>query len=136
VRPETLHLIADGDPRIAAFAGLTPNSFSLGLDPTDGTKNRYRPVKYPQGTLYLDGKVNVARSINNIDPMIAPQTGRRCRCNGNPAFLFLNHPVHGGGAFMHLTNLVVDPGVIQDPLGGAMFAGIDARHVADIARFL
>ena len=67
--------------------------------------------------------------------MIAPQTGRCRRCNRNPAFLFLNHPVHGGSALMNLTDFVVDPGVIQDPLGGGCLAGIDVRHDADIARF-
>jgi hypothetical protein len=37
---------------------------------------------------------------------------------------------------MHLTDLVIDPGVIQDPLSGGCFAGIDVCHNADIARFL
>ncbi len=34
---------------------------------------------------------------------------------------------------MRFADLVVDPGVEQDPFGGRRLAGIDVRHDADIA---
>ena len=34
---------------------------------------------------------------------------------------------------MNFTDLVVDPGVIQDALGGCGLAGVDVRHDADVA---
>ncbi|MNT78625.1 hypothetical protein D3C72_2178760 [compost metagenome] len=62
-----------------------------------------------------------------------PETGSRRRSNGDAAFLLLFHPVHGGGAVVHFAQLVTDPGVKQNPLGGGGFAGIDMRRDADIA---
>ncbi|OLL97651.1 hypothetical protein Ae406Ps2_4633c [Pseudonocardia sp. Ae406_Ps2] len=34
---------------------------------------------------------------------------------------------------MDLTDLVVDPGVEQDPLGGGRLTGVDVGHDADVA---
>ena len=38
------------------------------------------------------------------------------------------------GAFVHLADLVVDAGVVEDPLRNGRLAGIDVRHDADVAR--
>jgi hypothetical protein len=35
---------------------------------------------------------------------------------------------------MDLTDLVVDPRVVEDPLGGRRLTGIDVSHDADVAR--
>jgi hypothetical protein len=34
---------------------------------------------------------------------------------------------------VHFTDLVVNPGVEQDPLGGSGFARVDVRHDPDVA---
>src|SRR5207248_236099 len=54
--------------------------------------------------------------------------------DGDPALLFLDHPVHGGGPLMDFPDLIVDAGIIEDALGGRGLAGIDVGHDADIAR--
>src|SRR5690242_19358703 len=60
--------------------------------------------------------------------MIVPgATGRR-RGDGDSAFLFLSHPVHGGRAIMNLTDCIVDASVIQDTLSRCRFTGIDMSH--------
>ena len=41
--------------------------------------------------------------------------------NGNTTLLLLLHPVHGGGAIMHLTNLVADTGVEKDTFSSQSF---------------
>src|SRR5690606_38736772 len=46
--------------------------------------------------------------------------------------LLLLHPVHRGRALVHLTDLVVLPGVVQDALGGRGLPGIDVGHDADV----
>jgi hypothetical protein len=62
-----------------------------------------------------------------------PETGGRCRSNGDAAFLLLLHPVHGGGAIMDLTDLVIDAGVEKDTLGRGRLAGVDVCADADIS---
>src|SRR5271169_2494012 len=68
--------------------------------------------------------------------MIVPEAGCRGRGNGDPSFLLLLHPIHRGCALMHLTDLVVDTRVIEDPLSRRRFAGIDVRHDANVSCFL
>ena len=62
-----------------------------------------------------------------------PKAGGGRRGDGDAALLFLRHPVHGRRAVMHFTQLVADPGVKQNPLGGGGLAGIDMRGDADVA---
>ena len=78
----------------------------------------------------------MARRVDNIDPMIAPETGGRRRSDRDATLLLLHHPVHSRSTFVHFTDLVIDPGVIKNPLSGGGFARIDVRHDADIAGFL
>src|SRR5918995_582655 len=66
--------------------------------------------------------------------MVAPEAGRRRRRDGDPALLLLLHPVHHGGAFVYLADLVRNSGVEQDALGRRRLSGIDVRHDADVAR--
>src|SRR5690606_16220632 len=47
--------------------------------------------------------------------------------------LLLIHPVHGGGTFVGLTELVAAARVIKDALGEGGLAGIDVSHDADVA---
>jgi hypothetical protein len=68
--------------------------------------------------------------------MVVPETCSGGGRNRDSALLFLLHPVHRGGAFMHLTDLVVNTGVIENPLCGGRLAGIDVRHNADVSRFV
>ncbi len=62
-----------------------------------------------------------------------PEAGGSRGGNGDPALLFLRHPVHGSGAVVDFAQLVTDPGVKQNPLGRRGFAGINVRRDADIA---
>src|SRR5262249_13718452 len=58
------------------------------------------------------------------------------RGDRDAALLLLDHPVHGRSALVHLTDLVRDPRVIEDPLGGRRLTGINVSHDADVARLL
>ena len=74
----------------------------------------------------------MARGINDIDPVVSPQTSGGSGSNRNASFLLLDHPVHGRRPLVHLANFIVDPSVVQDPLGGGGFTGINMSHDADI----
>src|SRR5262249_39675222 len=74
---------------------------------------------------------------DDIDPIggavSVPETGGRGRGDRDAPLLLLLHPVHGGGALMDLTDLVVLAGVIKDALGRCRLPGIDVGHDADVA---
>jgi hypothetical protein len=73
--------------------------------------------------------------IYDIDAVIFPETGGRSRGNGNPSFLLLLHPVHGGSTIMNFTDLVGNASVIENTLGGGRFTGIYVGHNTDITSF-
>ena len=68
--------------------------------------------------------------------MTFPDTGGGGGSNRDTAFLFLHHPVHGSGAFVHFADLVRLTRVEQDTLGGRRFAGVDVRHDTEVSGVL
>jgi hypothetical protein len=95
-------------------------------------KNRDGPVQYTQGTLYLCGKINMTRSVNNIDLVVSPiSCSRRALYRYSP-FLFLFHPVHDRFTVIHLANAVALSGVKENTFSSSGFTGINMRHYADI----
>jgi len=62
-----------------------------------------------------------------------PETGGRCGSNSNTALLLLLHPVHGGGAIMHFTDLVVHTGVKQYALSRGGLTSVNVSGNTDIA---
>src|SRR5262249_22965971 len=88
--------------------------------------------QHAQGALYLDGEVDVARRVDDVDLMIPPEARGRRGGDRDAALLLLLHPVHDGGALMDLAALVAHPGVEEDPPGRGPLARIDVRHDADV----
>ena len=88
------------------LVGLAPDRLGLRLDAGDRVEDRDRAVEHAQRALDLDGEVDVARRVDDVDPVVVPETGRRGRGDGDAALLLLLHPVHGGGAVVDLADLV------------------------------
>src|SRR5260370_36433020 len=78
----------------------------------------------------------MAGRVDDVDPVIAPVAGGGGGGDGDAALLLLLHPVHHGGAFVDLADLVADAGVEKDALGGRGLARIDVRHDADVSAAL
>jgi hypothetical protein len=95
-----------------------------------------RAVEHAQRALDLDGEVDVAGRVDDVEALAVPERGGRGRRDGDAALLLLLHPVHRRGAFMHLADLMALAGVVEDPLRGRGLAGIDMSHDAEIAVFL
>src|SRR5580658_2105581 len=131
--PDAVHLVDEADAGHAVPVGLPPDGLGLRLDAGDGVEDRDRTVKDAQRSLDLHGEVHVAGRIDDVDGVAEPARGGRGRRDRDAAFLLLLHPVHGGCALMDLTELVVDAGVEQDPLGCRRFARVDLRHDPDVA---
>ena len=50
----------------------------LRLDTADGAEDKDRTIKHPQRPLNLNGKVDVAGSVDDVDIVISPGTVRCC----------------------------------------------------------
>ena len=131
-----VHLVDEGNAGNVVFVCLTPNCFRLGLYPSNGTENRDGPVEHPERPLDLNGKIHMARGIDDIDPIIAPQTGGSRRSDRYPPLLLLDHPVHRGGSLVHFTDLIVDPRIVENPLSRRSLPRINMGHDADITSLI
>ena len=115
------------------LVGLAPHRLGLGLHAGHGVEDGDGAVEDAQRALHLDGEVDVARGVDDVDPVVAPRAGGGGRGDGDAALLLLDHPVHGGGAFVDLADLVVAPRVIEDALGRGGLARVDVGHDPDVA---
>ncbi|MNZ62489.1 hypothetical protein D3C78_806140 [compost metagenome] len=136
VRALAVHLVDIGQTRDVILVGLAPHRLGLRLYTVGTAEHHHGAIEHAQRTFHLDGEVDVAGGIDDVETVLVgellgralPEGRGRRRGDGDAAFLFLGHPVHGRGAIVHLAHLVVDPGVEQDALGGRGLAGI---HVGD-----
>ena len=76
--------------------------------------------------------------VDDVDLMIAPFAISRRRCNGDAAFLFQFHGIHGGPHPIFTLDVMdgMDAlGVIQNSLGQGGFTGINVGTDANISDF-
>src|SRR5208282_4248668 len=132
IRTHLIDLVNETNSRNAVLIRLPPNFFRLRLYPVHRVKHGDRAVEHAQRALDFGGKVDVAGGIDNVDPDVAPGTGRRRRRNRDAALLLLLHPVHDGRAFMHLADTVRLSRIKQDALRRRGLPGIDVGHDADV----
>ncbi len=133
VGADAVHFVDEADPRHVVLVGLAPHRLGLGLHAGHGVEHGDGAVEDAQRALHLDGEVDVARGVDDVDPVVAPRAGGGGGGDGDAALLLLDHPVHGRGAFVHLTDLVVAPRVIEDALGRGGLARVDVGHDPDVA---
>ena len=78
----------------------------------------------------------MAGSVDEVDLVnlahVVPEGRGSSGGDSDTPLLLLNHPVHGSGSVVDLTDLVRFPRVEQDTLGRSGLSGIDVRHDADV----
>ena len=136
VGADPVHLVDVGDPRHAVLVGLAPDGLGLGLDAGDRVEQRDRAVEHAQRALDLDREVDVARRVDDVDPVAVPLAGRGRGGDRDAPLLLLLHPVHHGRALVNLPHLVGPTGVIEDALSRRRLTGVDVGHDPDIASVL
>src|SRR5216683_3344495 len=130
---DPVHLVDEADPGHAVAVRLPPDGLRLRLHARHPVEHGDGAVKDAQRALDLHGEVDVTGRVDQVDRVVPPDGGGRRRGNGDAALLLLLHPVHGGGALVDLTDLVVDAGVEQNSFGCGGFARVDMRHDPDVA---
>ena len=133
VGADLVHLVDEDDARHVVLVGLAPHGLGLRLDALVAVEHAHGAVEHAQRALDLDGEIDVAGGVDDVQPLVAPEAGGRGGGDRDATLLLLLHPVHGGGALMDLADLVRLAGVIEDPLGGRGLAGIDVGHDAEVA---
>ena len=134
VRADAVHLVDEAEARYAVLVGLTPHRLGLGLDAGHRVEHRDGAIEDPERPLDFGREIDVAGRVDDVDAVIAPEAGGRGGRDGDAALLFLLHPVHDRRALVHFAELVGDPRVEEDALGGRGLTGIDVGHDADVPR--
>ena len=130
---DPVHLVDERDARHVVAVSLAPDGLALRLDAGDGVEHGDGTVEHAQAALHLDGEVDVARGVDDVDAMVTPEAGGGGGGDGDSPLLLLLHPVHRGGALVDLADLVVDAGIEKDALGRGGFARVDMRHDPDVS---
>ena len=137
VRADLVHLVDEADARHAIPVGLPPDGFGLGLDAFLGIEHRHHAVEHAKRSLHLDGEVDVAGGVDQVDlvgpPAKLPWAARGCGLDRDAPLLLLLEEVHGGGALVHLADLVAAAGVVEDALRHRGLARVDVGTDADVA---
>ncbi|MNJ36193.1 hypothetical protein D3C77_309720 [compost metagenome] len=136
-----VHLVDVGHARHVVLVGLAPDRLRLRLDAIGATEHHHCAVEHAQRALHLDGEVDVAGGVDDVEAVLVgellgrtlPERRGGGGGNGDPAFLFLGHPVHGRGTVVHFAHFVVDPGVEQDAFGGGGLASVNMGNDANVA---
>ena len=128
-----VHLVDEAHPRHVVLVGLTPHRLGLGLDAGDRVEHGDGAVEHAERTLDLDGEVDVARRVDDVDAVIVPVGGGGRRRDGDAALLLLGHVVHDRRALVDLTDLVGLAGVEEDALRRRGLARVDVGHDPDVA---
>ncbi|KAF1003177.1 MAG: hypothetical protein GAK36_00297 [Pseudomonas sp.] len=128
----TVHLVHVNDTRNTVLVGLTPYGFGLRLNAGGAAEHNDSAVQYAQGALNFNREVYVAGGVDDVYAVLVvlaartfPEGGDRSGGDGDTTLLLLHHPVGSGGAVMHLTHLVAETCVEQDPLGSGGLARIN-----------
>ena len=115
------------------LVGLAPHRLGLRLDTGDRVEHRDRAVEDAQRPLDLDGEVDVAGRVDDVDLAVVPLRGGGGGGDRDAALLLLDHVVHHRGAFVHLTDLVGATRVVEDALGRRGLTRVDVSHDPDVA---
>jgi hypothetical protein len=140
VRAGAVHLVDEREAGHLVLVGLAPDGFRLGLHATHGAIDHAGAVQHAHRTLDFNREVDVSGGVDDVDAVLGasqvhalPEAGRGSGGDRDATLLLLLHPVHRGGAVVHLTDLVVHTGVVKDAFGRGGLAGIDVRRDTDVA---
>ena len=130
---DLVHLVDEHDARHAVLVGLAPDGLRLRLDALIAVEHADRAVEHAQAALDLDGEVDVAGRVDDVEALVVPEGGGRGGGDGDAALLLLLHPVHGRGAVVDFADLMGLAGIVEDALRRRRLSGIDVSHDAEIS---
>ena len=133
VRAGAVHLVDERDAGHVVPLHLAVDGDRLRLHARHGAEDQHRAVEDAERPLDLDGEVDVAGRVDDVDLLVAPVDGGRGRGDRDPALLLQLHVVHHRAFALDLLDHVDAAGVEQDPLGQRGLARVDVGRDPDIA---
>ncbi len=92
VGADLVHLVDEADARDVVLGGLPPDGFGLGFDAFLAVEDGDRAVEHAQRAFHLDGEVDVAGRVDQVDrvafAVAVPGTGRGGGVDRDAALLF------------------------------------------------
>jgi hypothetical protein len=114
-----------GDPEALQRAHQHPG---LRLDALDGRDDQDRAVEHAQRALHLGDEVRVPRGVNEVHADVADRERDDGRFDRDPTLPLERERVGLGVPVIDPTDLVDDPGGVQQPLGQARLPGVNMRQ--------
>ena len=115
------------------FVGLAPHGFGLGLDSSDGVEDDHAAIEHAQAALHLDGEIDVAGGVDEVEVVAYPVAGGGGGGDGNATLALLGHEVHHGRAFVDLADLVGAAGEVENALGHGGLTRVNMGDDAEVA---
>ena len=129
-----VHLVDERQPRHVIALHLAIDGERLRLHAADGAEHQHRPVQNAEAALDLDGEIDVARRVDQVDRVVFPLDGGGGAGDGDAAFAFEIHIVHRGPPFpLDLLDAMDAAGIVENPLAQGRFARVDVSRNADIS---
>ena len=128
-----VHLVDERQPGDAIPLHLAVDGDRLRLHARHGAEDQHGAVEDAERPLDLDGEVDVARGVDDVDLLVVPLDGRRGRRDRDAALLLQLHVVHLRAFAPDLLDRVALARVEQDALGQRGLARVDVGRDADVA---
>ena len=132
-------LVDEGDARHLVALHLAVDGDRLRLHAGHRAQHQHGAVEHPQRALHLDGEVDVAGGVDDVDVVALPLHIGGGGGDGDAALPLQLHVVHGRADAVLALDVVdrVDLlGVEQDPLGERGLARVDVGRDPDVADLL
>merc|ERR1719428_56077 len=101
-----VHFVDEAHARDIILVGLVPDSLCLGFHACHTVEAGDGAIEHTERALHLDSEVHMSRRVDDVNALVLPCTSGGSRRDGDAAFLFLLHPIHGCSALVHLTDLM------------------------------
>ena len=134
--PGPVELVDEGQAGHVVAPHLPVDGVRLGLHAGHATEHEHGAVEHAQGPLHLDGEVDVARRVDEVDVVVVPLAVGRRRLDGDALFALQIHEVHGRAHTrlpLDLFDLVNAPAVKEDALRQRGLPGVDVSRDADVS---
>ena len=131
-----VHLVDDRQPRHLVPLHLAIDRHRLALHATHGAEHQNRAVEHAQRAFHLNGEIDVARSIDEVDVAVVPLHAGGGAGDRDPALPLQIHVVHRGAvtAALDLLDAMDAPCVKENALRKRCFAGVDMGRNAHVAK--
>ena len=128
-------LVDEGNARNAIAVHLPVDGERLALHAGHRAQHQHGAVEHAQAALHLDGEVDVAWGVDDVDVMAVPLAVSSGAGDGDAALALELHRVHLGADTVlaaHVVNGVHAVGVEEDALGQRGLAAVDVRGDTDV----